>query len=793
MRVSYNWLKDYVDFDLTAIELAEKLTMSGFEVEEIIPTLQKFNNIIVGQVLSCKKHPDADKLSICEVKIPGDTLNVICGAPNVAEKQKIAFAQIGVTLPAGIKIKKAKIRGVESFGMICSEEELGLAESSDGIWVLPEDWEIGSDVYSQIKNEEDFILDISITPNRPDAMSMIGIAREVAAIIGSNLRLPAFELKETSEKAGDYAQVEIQNPEGCPRYAAKIIKDVKIESSPKWMANRLIAAGIRPINIIVDITNYVLMEVGQPLHAFDFTNIAGDKIVVRDSKSGEKFTTLDEKEHQLPENTVLICDNEKPVAIGGVMGGLNSEVSESTSTIILESAYFNPIRIGRTSKKMGLSTEASQRFERGIDPNGVLFAANRAAYLMSEIAGGKILSNSIDNYPEQIKPKRFKVRIERINKVLGTNLEEKRINEILSSLEIDFKSGAVIIPTFRPDLEREIDIVEEIARMITFDEIPVEEKCDINYESKENEKDVFLTYLKRQLIELGLSEVITNSMMSMENMVDENWEKYTIPLLNPISDDMNIMRPSLLPGLLKVVTYNINRNQPDIRIFELGRIFHKQNNDLDSYQPYFIAGVINGSRYRKGWEGEPIDVDFYDIKGIIESLLAKIFLDNVDLFIYDSHIFFDEKHTIVLKYNDDIIGFLGKFKADVLKKFEIESEVFGFELNVDYILSIHNKNRQYKPFSKYPYIEKDLAFVFNDGVLSKDIMHTIANAGGNLVNFIDVFDLYKGKNIGEGNKSMAFRIRFQSFEKTLQDKEIDNLIKKIIQKVESIFKAKLRD
>lgn len=793
MRVSCNWLRDYVDFELSPTELAEKLTMSGFEVEEIIPTLQKFENIIVGKVLSCKKHPNADKLSICEVEVPDKTLNVICGAPNVAENKKVAFANIGVTLPAGFKIKKAKIRGIESYGMICSEEELGLVDKSDGIWILPDNWEIGSDVYSQIKDDEDFILDIAITPNRPDGMSMIGIAREVAAITGNQLRLPEFTMEEEAEKAEDFAAVEILNPDGCPRYVAKIIKDVKIQSSPMWMAKRLKAAGIRPINNIVDITNYVLMELGQPLHAFDYANLSGQKIIVRDSKSGEKFTTLDEKDRELPENTVLICDQVKPIAIGGVMGGLNSEVSETTTTILLESAYFNPIRIGRTSKRMGLSTEASQRFERGIDPNGAVFAANRAACLMGKLANGKILGNSIDNYPNKISPRKFEVRVEKINKVLGTKLTDKKITEILSSLKIDFNGKFVTIPTFRPDLEREIDIVEEIARMVTFDKIPVKEKCEINYESFENKKDIFISKLKQTFIEFGLTEVITNSMLSKEIMVDNEWKKYTIPLLNPISDDMSIMRTSLLPGLLKVTAYNLNRNQQNIRVFELGRVFHKINEKLESAQPYYISGIICGSRSIKSWSNEAHNADFYDIKGIVESFIDKINLDKVDFIIYDSHKYFDEKQTIVLKDSKNEVGFFGKINNNVLKKFDIESEVFGFELNVDYIQDIYNQNRQYKPFSKYPYVEKDLAFVCSDGLYARDIVNTIERAGGDLISSAEVFDLYKGENLGDGKKSIAFRIRFQSFEKTLQDKEIDALLKKIIQKVELTFQAKLRD
>jgi len=793
MRVSYNWLKEYVDFDLSPSVLAEKLTMSGFEVEEIIHTLSEFENIIVGEVVSCEKHPDAEKLSLCEVKIPDETMSVVCGAPNVAKGQKIPFAQVGVTLPGGMKIKKAKIRGVESYGMICSEEELGLAKKSDGILVLPNDWEIGVDVYEKLKTNEDYVIDLAITPNRPDALSMIGIAREVAAITGSKLKLPEFELKEIGDSCSDFAKIEIKNPDGCPRYAAKVIRNIKLAPSPKWIADRLVAAGIRPINNIVDITNYVLMELGQPLHAFDYNQISDATIIVRDSEPNEKFITLDEKERELPEQTVLICDKERAVAIGGIMGGLNSEVTDKTTTILLESAYFNPTRISRSSKKLGLSTEASQRFERGTDPNGVIFAANRAAYLMQKIAGGEILSGTIDNYPNQIKKKKIKVRVERINKVLGTNLSEKEIVDILTRLDIKYENGDVSIPTFRPDLEREVDIVEEIAQMITFDKIPVKPKTEIYYEFNDNPKDYFLSFIKKQFIELGLTETMSNSMITKDDICNDNWQDYTIPILNPVSDDMSVMRTSLLPSLLKTVAYNLNRNQKDIRIFELGRTFKKLNDKMESEQPYNVAGVINGKRYIEDWDTKSNKLDFYDIKGLIQSLIHKIFLDNVDLIGYDSHVYLDKNQTLALKNEDKIFGYFGKIKSSVLNHFDIESDVFGFELNIEDVFDIYNSSRQYKPFSKYPYVEKDLAFVFNNSVQAKNVVDNIFSSGKKLINSVDIFDLYKGENIGKANKSLAFRIRFQSNEKTLNDNEIDSIIKKIINRVESSFSAKLRD
>jgi len=793
MRVSYNWLKDYVDFDLTPEQLSEKLTKVGFEVEEIVETLPKFENIVVGRVKSCKKHPDADRLSLCEVEVSDELFQVICGAPNVKTGQYIPFAKIGVVLPNGLKIKKAKIRGVESFGMICSKEEVGLAEKSDGIWELPEDWHIGDDVYGNLKDTQDYIYDLAITPNRPDALSMIGIAREVAAFTKNKLRLPEINLEKVNENASDYIKIEIDNPEGCPRYAAKFIKDIEVKPSPKWMADRLIKAGIRPINNIVDITNFVLMETGQPLHAFDYEFIEDQKIIVRFSNENEKFTTLDEKERELPKETVMICDGKKPVAIGGIMGGLNSEVSDSTKTVLLESAYFNPVYIARASKKLGLSTEASQRFERGMNPNGVVFAAERAAQLMCEYAGGKILSGTVDNYPSEIDSNKFSVRVDRINKVLGTTVSEMEMVKILKSLDIDYKDGNVTIPTFRPDLEREVDIVEEIARCINFDNIPVKEKTNIFYENKINDKDTYFYFLKNQLVELELNESLTNSMIPKEIVPDDNKENYVVPLFNPISDDMNVMRPSLFPGLLKSVSYNLNRNQGNIRLFELGRTFIKLNEEFETKQPYYLNGVICGNKNNPNWNVSEDKIDYYDIKGIAESFLNKIFLDKVEFILYDSHIYLDREVCLAIKKGDQTFGYFGKIKTEVLKAFDIEQDVYGFEFDVDLLYDARNINRKYKPFSKYPYVEKDLAFVVEKSVNSNEISKTISKSGGNLVESVNVFDVFTGESLGVNKKSIAFRIKYQSNERTLQDEEVNNLFLKTIKKVESTFNAKLRE
>jgi phenylalanyl-tRNA synthetase beta chain len=792
MKLSFNWLKEYVDIDLTPQELADKLTNAGIEVEEIIPTLPKFNGIKVGEVLEVRKHPNADKLSLCDVKTEDGLLEVICGAPNVAQGQKIPFAGVGTVLPNGIKIKKAKIRGVESVGMICSQEELGMAQHSDGIWELPSDWQIGTDVFEMLKDDQDFIFDLSITPNRPDAMSVVGMAREVAAIMECDYRYIKSEFSESESLAKDIVKVDIENPDGCPRYSARIIKNVKIDQSPEWLAKKLEKSGIRPINNIVDITNFVLLELGQPLHAFDLAQVSDNIIIVRTSKAGEKFVTLDEKERDLPEKTVMICDGEKMVAIGGIMGGLNSEVSDKTIDILLESAYFNPVFIGASSKRLGLSTEASQRFERGIDPNGVIRALDRAAGMMAQLAGGTILKGVIDEYPNEITNTHVKVRPNRINMLLGTKLSEKEIVNIFSRLEIAYAGEQAVVPTFRPDLTREADLIEEVARLITFDKIPVKETTSIEYDTPVNFDDVHIDYLKSQLRELGFSEVITNSMVAGREVSDINDHK-KIEILNPISDDMNVMRSSLLPGLLKVASYNINRSMSDLRMYELGRVFISDENTEVGLQPYRVSGLMCGKQLRPMWDAKSLAIDFFDLKGLVESFIDKILLDNHDFILYDKDVFFEPEQVVGLKLNGKIIGHFGKLNQRICEKYDVNLPVFGFEFSVDELKSIDAKRKLFKQFSKYPFVEKDVAFIVDMEVLSGDLEREIYKVGQPLITDIEIFDLYMGDKLGGNKKSIAFRLRFQSADRTLEDKEVNSLFEKIIAHIMKNYPASLRD
>jgi phenylalanyl-tRNA synthetase beta chain len=792
MRVSYNWLKEYVNFDLSPDELAEKLTMVGLEVEEIIPLFPKFDGILVGRVLSVQKHPNADKLSLCRVDTGKGQVEVICGAPNVAQGQTIPFAPVGTKLPNGLLIKKAKIRGVESYGMICSEQELGLTDHSNGIWELSSNFTIGQDLYTQLEKKQDYVLDISITPNRPDAMSMVGVARDVAAILKKDLKKPVFSLSENKTKTSDIISVNIQNPDGCPRYAARVIRNIKMVESPKWMADKLIAGGFRPINIIVDITNYVLLELGQPLHAFDLSQVSDNKIEVRDSNVSEEFITLDEKIRKLPSNTVMICDSTRPVAIGGIMGGLNSEVSEKTTDILLESAYFNPERISASSKKLALPSEASQRFERGVDPNGIPFACDRAAFLMADLAGGEVLNGIVDEYPKIYKPRTIKVRLERINHLLGIQLTEEEISDIFSRFEIKYQKGEAIVPTFRPDIEREVDLIEEVARLINYDNIPLKEQTNIEYDVEQNQTESLHQFLKSEIREQGFYEVLTNSMVSL-NELEHIDNKEFVKILNPISDDMNVMRRSLIPGLLKIVSYNLNRNIPDLRIFEMGRVFHSPETESPDSQPYYISGIIHGSRRMQGWSEDLTSVDFYDIKGTVEAYMNKIFLDNIDLILYDKTVYFDLDQAVAIQIKNQELGHFGRIKPGIAQQLGINSDVYGFEFSVNVIKNHINLNQLFEMYSRFPFIEKDLAFIVENDVKAGELNELIYKVGKPLVKNVDVFDLFKGEQLGENKKSIAFRIRFQSSERTLNEKEVSKIFNKIISDAGRNFNATLRE
>lgn len=790
MKVSVNWLKDFVDINLTPEQLSEKLSLAGLEVEEILIRGLDVDKVVVGEVLESEKHPNADKLKVCKVNVGEEILQIVCGAPNVAKGQKVPVALVGAELPIGLKIKKARLRGVESVGMICAQDELGVSDDHSGIWVLPDDAPIGVPLKEYLKDQKDIVFDLSITPNRPDCMSHLGVSREIAALTQKELRYPKIKVTESGKDIGELAKITIHTSEGCPRYAARVIKNIKIGPSPSWLKNRLEAVGIRSINNVVDVTNYVLMELGHPLHAFDYDKLANHEIQVRLSQEGEKFVTLDGKEHTLPENVVLICDAEKPVAIGGIMGGENSEVTAETTSVLLESAYFNPTFINKAAKKLNISTDASQRFERGADPNGVIEALNRATQLIQELAGGEVAKGIIDIYPTPIKEKRVPLRLDYINKLIGVEFTEPQVKELLEPLGIKVNNGECVVPTYRPDIERPADIAEEVSRLYGFDKIPARDITEIPYGLKENEQDEFIDEVKMYFAHRGFYEIITNTMVKKEQHERIIGEE-ALPILNPISQDFSAVRRYLVPSMLEVIRNNIRRQNYNLRLFEVNRIFHplKNKETLPEEELHLCIG-ITGKRYPIHWSYPEENVDLFDMKGIIESFFKEISLDNFEFISYDN--FVSNGENLAIRLNDEIIGFVADVKSEILSQLDIEQRVYVAELDLLKVYKARRKEKKYKAISRFPKMERDVAFVVDKSQSSKEIVDFIWENGGQYLVDVIIFDRYEGKKLEEGKQSLAFRMVFQSNERTLTDDEVNKKFQEIIKKVEKKFHARLR-
>ena len=790
MKISYNWLKDYVNLKLKPEDLANRLSLAGLEVEEVTAKRLDYPGVVVGRVISVMNHPNADKLKICSVDVGKKQFSIICGAPNVAKDQTVPVAQIGTELPNGLKIKKTKIREVYSEGMICSEAELGLADKSEGIWVLPDTLKIGEPLHQALQFESDFIYDVAVTPNRPDCLSHIGVAREVAALTRQKLRRPKIELIEEKTHASSRIKIRIDTPNGCPRYSARFLANVKIGDSPRWLIERLETVGLRSINNVVDVTNYVLMETGHPLHAFDIDLIEGSEIIVRESDEGEKFTTLDDQERLLKKGTVLICDARKPVAIGGIMGGQNSEVNMQTKNILLESAYFNPESIQISARHLGLSTEASQRFERGADPNGNIYALDRAAQLIREVAGGNIYSGIVDTYPKNIKPCKIPLELPKINNLLGTQFLKNQVKKILEGIELVVENDAVLIPTFRPDLKNSVDLAEEVARLYGLDNIPASQTVKIDYNIKFNELDIFIDKLKNILTGFGLQEIITSSMIN-----SEVWQKLTgediYPVLNPISKDMDGLRNSLIPSMAMTLQYNQNRQIKDLKLFEINPVFippYKAN--TQPIEDMRLAIGLLGKREFDLWFSSHQNNDFFDIKGLIEAITHKIFLDNWQFISYSA--FALEGVGLGLQVKDETFGFLGKLSNKIASLFEIDDDTFVAEISLTKLFKHLHKEKKYTPIPRFPSVERDLALIVNEDIESGRIAELINKDGGKLLTKLELFDLYQGTQISADKKSVGFRLTFQSQERTLTEEEITESMNKILRSVEKQFEAKLR-
>ncbi|NQT62861.1 MAG: phenylalanine--tRNA ligase subunit beta, partial [Candidatus Marinimicrobia bacterium] len=754
MNISYNWLKEYIDIDLEPEVLAAKLTDAGLEAVIVESSPEFFKSIVVGHVVSKEKHPDADNLSVCMIDLGSEEpRQIICGAPNIAAGQNVAVATIGTTFPDGMKIKKAKLRGVVSNGMVCSERELDLSQDHSGIMVLDENAELGMDMVSYLSGN-DVSIELDLTPDRSDALGHIGVARDLAALLGLEMRKPVVELKESSTPTSDILSVELEDTQSCPRYAARIVKNVKIGESPSWMRQRLQAVGIRSINNVVDAANYVLMETGHPLHTFDLRYIEGGKIVVRKAADKEKITTLDGKERELDDSVLLICDGKKPVAVAGIMGGENSEVKDDTTDLLLESAYFDAIVVRRGAKKLQLATDASHRFERGTDPNGIPFALDRLASLIVELAGGEITQGQVDAYPHPIEPLEVTFRTKRCNAILGTEIEIASISKILNGLELfHTENGGVFqvkVPTFRPDITREIDLIEEVGRIFGYNNIPVPQHFSIANKINKKTPDQVREKIIDHLAAIGFNQIYGNGLLAVDEHPSVFGDEEALILANPLSRDMASMRSSLLMGMAKVADYNINRRQSDLKLFELGNVSTiDMDSDTGACETSHLGIFISGELQHKQWSQESVEVDVFQMKGILSSLYRDLF--GLDLLFKSmEHDLFTEAIGVYL--GDEKIGILGNLKM-INQNLKSVGGVYAEVRNSENLgLS---RNIQYQKVSVYPAVERDLSILIDTIVPFGKINETIQkNAGKSLV-YSRLYDIYEGKSIASGKKSLT--------------------------------------
>ncbi|MDO4859930.1 MAG: phenylalanine--tRNA ligase subunit beta [Bacillota bacterium] len=830
MLVPIEWLKDYTDINVSTEEFCDRMIMSGSNLETVEYFGEDIKKVVVGKIVKIEKHPDADKLRVCRVDVgEEDMLQIICGAPNVYEGAMVPVALHKSHIPGplhgqpkqegGVKITKGKLRGVESFGMICSAGELGFDDKvvpvfiKDGIWLLPDDLVPGTD-FVEAMGIKNAVVDFEITPNRPDCLAMMGMAREAAATFGTELKYPDTQCQnETDEKAEDYISIEIKNPDLCKRYAGRIVTDVKIEQSPWWLQKRLMYAGMRPINNIVDITNFVMLEYGQPMHAFDIRQLEDSKIIVETAKEGEKFTTLDETERTLTGDMLMIKDGKKPVAIAGVMGGLNSEIEEDTTTILVESANFNGDSIRATSKKLGLRTEASSRFEKGIDPNLCQAAADRFCRLVEILGCGKVAKGTVDVYPAVEEAKSVDVRVDRVNSVLGIDLSREEMVSMLEALEMKVEGEGNIMtvtpPTVRQDLLEEVDYIEEVARMYGYDKMPVTLPKS-NTEATKPETWVLKDLARDTLCAMGLDEIQTYSFVSPKGvdnirLGEETWERNFVRILNPLGEENSVMRTVLTPNMLEVLGRNYSRKLESAKAFEIGNTFFGSINDPMGLPEEHDALCI-------GLYGD--GADFFTLKGIIVELLKIMGINDIEFIPEENCGAYHPGRCArimvnildyVLRHKDEIdttdpealapveLGIMGEVHPDVAEKYGINTRTYCCELRFNIMADIANVEKAFKPLPKYPAATRDIAVVVDDDIPVGQMVSIITFAGGELLEDVKLFDIYRGEQAGEGKKSVAFTLTYRDPEKTLTDEEVTEVHDKIVNALTTGVEAVLRE
>ncbi len=788
MLISTKWLNEHIDAELSPAEIASRLTMAGIEAGDSIEIGSRWDNVVVGEITRIRPHPNADKLSLADVSTGDRTYSVVCGAPNIAAGQKVPLALIGAVLPSGLTLKRTKIRGEVSEGMICSEPELELGDNASGIMVFDDSAVPGTPIAAHL-NLNDTILDLDITPNRGDCLSVIGIAREVSAIFDVPLRTPRFHLHENTKPVSDMLAVEVKDPDLCPRYCARCITGVTVQPSPLWLRRRLESCGIRSINAIVDVTNYVLLEWGQPLHAFDARRIKDNTIIVRRAVQGDRLTTLDEQEHTLDTGCLLICDTSAPVAIGGIMGGLGSAVAPDSSTIILESAYFAPPSITRTSRTLDVKTEASLRFEKGVDINGLIPAINRAASLIAELTGGSVCRGCIDICPSPLPDNPpIKLSVSKANAALGTELTADQIKNICVRLgmhpSVSNDTLEVSAPSFRYDLSQPVDIIEEIARIYGYDTIPETLPKAALAAGSQDYAVLFSATLRSILTAQGFDEAINYSFYSpsdLESMALTPGDKRSrpVPLINPLSSAQSVMRTTLVPSLMRNACDNLNNNIDTLKLFEISTVFISSDNPTPD-ELRRVACIMTGLRGGDLWNQDKSHVDFFDIKGVVETLFNRLRISPYRFCTGNHEPYLHPRRSQYVYISDSCAGSFGEVHPDVTDSFDIKVPVYVFELDFDLLSSYYAKDVSYRPFSRYPSIFRDLALMVDKQIPADDISSAIAEYKNSLITEYWLFDVYHGRNVPDDKKSVAYRIKFQSPERTLTDSEVNKVHDKLL-------------
>ncbi|MCX8117294.1 MAG: phenylalanine--tRNA ligase subunit beta [Desulfobacterota bacterium] len=801
MKVSLNWLRDYVDIRLDLKDLVHLLTMAGLEVESATPVGQGLEKVVVAEIEAIRKHPNADRLSLVRVRTSGERFSIVCGATNIREGQKVPLALVGARLPNGIEIRRSKIRGEVSEGMLCSEIELGLGEDATGIMILEPHLTPGVRL-DEALGLSDTVLDLSITPNRPDCLCVIGIAREIAALTGERLRYPSLALPDEGDEIHQKTSVTLLDPDLCPRYVARLIEGVTVGPSPRWMQSRLEKVGIRSINNVVDVTNYVMMEMGQPLHAFDFDLLEEGRIVVRRARQGETFVTLDGVKRSLDEEMLMICDGVKPVALAGVMGGLNSEIRPQTRTVLLESAYFHPANNRRTSKRLGLETEASYRFGRGVDYGGCLRAADRAASLIRQLSGGRVVEGALDVYPRPIRPPSISLSHSRVGRLLGIEISPRKIVAYLRNLEMDVQENGegrwvVTPPTFRSDLEREVDLIEELARLDGYDKIPVTLPTGPPSSEEMSRQRVLEERAKDLLVQHGYHEVITYSFTSPSaldglHLPSEDPRRRMVAILNPLTTEMSVLRTSLIPGLIETARYNLSHQNRNLKLFELKKIYLPQEGEKLPREVQFLAGLAMGMDRDPHWASTAREIDFYDLKGCIEDLCEFLQIQGVTFQKTEEIPYLHPGKASQILLRGEAIGVVGEIHPDTLRYYEIPARAYLFEIDFEALVKGVTEKKKVQPLPRFPSVFRDLSLVVEEDLEVERVEQAIRSLQPPFIDEIRLFDLYRGAPIPQGKKSLTYRLRYQASDRTLTDEEVNRVHEQVIQRLREIFRAELR-